>query len=353
MDVEVGIDKSTEVVQLGILRIPKTTSNGLFSSLQDYSSHLKDALSQIHPNVIIAGTNYWRTAYILAKHFDIPLILWVNAAAFGLHKLPVYIKYGKNFKKSLMLLLGFGYNYLLSCFSNYLITRDLLSISTLRKMGMRNIEIVWPTYARFTEKDAYAKFLGGEKASQGIAHLTLPYVLSVITLQKGSHAYYIEAKAIDFLINIATKMPEVNFLVIGTSPEDIKALYGYKYPKNLLPLGKVYDDREMAKLYRNAFCVVAPIYIPGFTNRILEAYFYSKPLVSTPLVDKSFKGLKDNVNIMFSKNPTEAVERITKVLVDEQFRMKLEENARRYYLEYFSPEMHARKLEQIIRRVRE
>lgn len=348
-DVEVGINGNTEKVKVDIIRVhAKSPTNSLIAPFYNYAPLLMDIIPEINPDVLISGSNYWITANNIKRTSQSSLIFWKTVVP-GLFKLPIFVKYGKGYTRIVSTPLGFVYDVLLAFLSDYTLTNDRMTMSIFKKLRIKNVKIIWPTYTKFLKKSAYSEFMRDNKRSNITScEISTKYILSLITLEKGSPAYRIELKALNFLKNIATKMSDIDVIVIGASMEDIENPTGYKNLKNLKLIGKIYGDLQMSELYRNAYCVLCPIYIPGFSNRLFEAFFYGKAIISTSIVSSYYEGLEPGVNIIFADNTITAIKAIKDIVLKDHYRWRLEENARRYYLSYFSPQRHAEDLEQML-----
>jgi glycosyltransferase involved in cell wall biosynthesis len=220
---------------------------------------------------------------------------------------------------------------------------------TFKSFGISNVKTIWPTYTRFLKKGAYSEFMKDKEGSD-ITSWEIPtdYVLSLITLEKGSHSYKIEQRALNFLKNVAIQVPNIDFIVIGASLKDVEKPTEFEHLKNFKLIGRIYDDSQMAELYRNAICVLCPIYIPGFSNRLFEAFFYGKVVISPYLVNEYYVGLQSGTNIIFTNDSITAAKIIKNIMLKDYVKKRIEEEARKYYLRNFSPKRHAEDLEQII-----
>ena len=99
------------------------------------------------------------------------------------------------------------------------------------------------------------------------------YVLFVgrLSLEKGVHV----------LIEAAAKMPHVNFVIVGTGPEETLLHQLADGRANIAFTGFQTGD-ALAKLYAEAMCVVVPSVVhETFSLTILEAMKYGRPVIAS------------------------------------------------------------------------
>lgn len=347
MDVEIGVDGATERLALSIIRMcPKSLVGGIVPKIDSSTRQPFELVVETDPDLLITGTSFWVIARKIARNLGIPLVLWkpVTPAVF---KILVFARSGRRFSNAFSAPLGLIYDGISARLSTYTITNDRMTSEMFRRMGIGNVETVWPTYTRFAEENAYSRYMKDGKTGPMPTDLPTRYVLSVIPLQRGSRQYYIESKAMRLLRFMAERMPHIDFVVVGSSRSDLENLSEYVDLGNLFCLGKIYDDSCLAKLYRQARCVVCPVYIPGFSNRLLEAFFYQKAIVSTPIVAEYYDGLRHGSNILMAGDKMATCESVELVVSESRIRHNLESGAHQYYLRYFHPEKHASAIEKI------
>ena len=105
----------------------------------------------------------------------------------------------------------------------------------------------------------------------------------------------------------------------------------YTFAKRFYPFVK---DR-IARIYRGASLVVVPITNRSISNRLLEALFYGKPIVTSEIVKPLHPELEHGKHVFISTWDT-IVEDVTKILKDEKILKSLEQGAQQAYSKYFS-----------------
>jgi glycosyltransferase involved in cell wall biosynthesis len=168
-------------------------------------------------------------------------------------------------------------------------------------------------------------------------------------LDSKSPVYKTELRSLKFVRSVALAMPDTDFVVIGASNEAIQNRLDYAEVKNLRLIGLVYDDVQMSELYRNALCFFYPYRIPGFSNRLMDAFFYGKAIVTTSLTNKYYNDFVPNRDVVFADTPDVAVEALKKISSSEYCRRKFEDASHLYYLTHYSPEKHAKAVERVLR----
>ena len=339
IDVEIGVDGETKRIGLNVIKLPPQGKNGKHIR----NSKLLDLLTSLDPSIIIAGPKNWILAKKYARNLGIPLIFW-NPVVPSILKLPSLIYYGRVYSRIITTPFGFIYNYMFSRNSDYIMTNDLITTKIFKNMLMNNISTIWPTYARFLKQDAYKAFLENTHRSKCSYQGDDNYILSIIALRRDTPIYRIELKALSLLKKVAIELPDITFVVVGASIDDLKDKDEFNRVKNIKLLGKVYDDNQIADLYRNARGVFCPIIIPGFSNRLLEAFFYRKAIISTRIVENYYEGLIQNNNIMLGDSVTEIADTIKYTIYNDNLKINLERKAHEYYLSYFAPIKHSNSL---------
>jgi glycosyltransferase involved in cell wall biosynthesis len=138
----------------------------------------------------------------------------------------------------------------------------------------------------------------------------------------------------------------VDVVLAGSTLEDWKQVFpGIEPPKNLHIIGKGFDDHFLAKLYRNARMVVLPITFLSISNRLLEALFYGRPIVTTIYAKYLHPELIHGRHIYVSNNIVRDIEILLK---QEEVLKVLEQGAKEAYIMFFSTKRNLEILRSII-----
>jgi glycosyltransferase involved in cell wall biosynthesis len=127
------------------------------------------------------------------------------------------------------------------------------------------------------------------------------------------------------LCQVAKKIKDISFYVVGTARNDIPE-FASKVPANLILIGKVSDDVLSSLLYQKADAVIVPSFKPGNSNRILEAMFYSKAILTTSVMCKYHLGLIRGVNVLAEDDFNKYPQLINALVYDNNLRRRLERN---------------------------
>jgi len=342
MDVEIGIDLKTKRVPVKTIDVAKEVlgEKGLHVS----PKHFLSILRPLDPTVLISDRHSWFVVKNAAKKLDVPLLLWVPSA-YSIFKLFLYLS-NRAFSRSLLTPIGFFYLTYIARHSDYVMTNDILTAKVMQGLWIRHMETVWPTYTRFVNEDAYAEFLPRTRyVRNGDHRFPNQYVLSLIAIDSKTVVSEAELRSLKFVKSVALAVPDIDFVVIGTSVEALRNRRDYAKVKNLKLIGLVYDDTHLSELYRNALCVLYPYRMPGFSNRLLEAFFYGKAVITTSLTNKYYGDFVPNRDVIFADNPHAAVEALKKISSYASYRRQLEDASRAYYIAHYSPEKHAKAVE--------
>lgn len=162
------------------------------------------------------------------------------------------------------------------------------------------------------------------------------YVLGFTILSKKGPYLKFEAKPHALaLYRIARRLRDVNVLVAGSSLEEWRRVFpGLPRPKNMFFV-KGFTDRALSVIYKNAIIVATPISNKSISNRLLEALYHGKPVITTEVVKSIHPELVHNENIYIS-SWSQIDEDVSKLIRDEQTLRVLEKGAREAYMRYFS-----------------
>jgi glycosyltransferase involved in cell wall biosynthesis len=172
------------------------------------------------------------------------------------------------------------------------------------------------------------------------------YILGFTVLSKRGVYLRAEAKPQAEALYLIAKKLDVDVVLAGSTLEDWKRVFpDIKPPKNLHMIGKGFDDRFLAKLYRNARMVVLPITFLSISNRFIEALFYGKPIVTTIYAKYLHPELIHGQHIYVSNNIVQDVKKLLKL---EEVLKSLEQGAKEAYTMFFSTKHNLKVLRSIL-----
>jgi glycosyltransferase involved in cell wall biosynthesis len=173
------------------------------------------------------------------------------------------------------------------------------------------------------------------------------YVLGFTVLSKKGAYLKFEAKPHAIVLYQIAKKANIDVIIAGSSPDDWRRAFpNIRVPPNLY-LIKGFSDSMLPKLYSNAKLIVIPITNRSISNRLLEALFYSKPIIASEIAVQLHPELKHGIHIYIS-NWDEIVEDNLKLLRDDEMLKRLEEGAKDAYNKYFSTGINAKIIERIV-----
>lgn len=305
----------------------------------DIPPQLNRLLKDLSPEVIITRSDAWAVAHTISKRLNIPLIIYI-ASIRGI-KLFSFIKFAHEYKEIFMAPLSILYNAWQSHLSNLTLTWSRKMKEYLRKMGIKKVVIIRPPYARY-------RFTNIQKKIK----IPKPYVLTIVTINRpGEASKKIELTILRLVLLTAHKVPNTSFVIVGTSQLDFKKIsysVGIDVPKNVKFMGRVSNDNLLASLYQGASLVLCPVLLPGFSNRLLEALFYGRPILTTSIIASFYDGLINGEHAVIEDDFRKYSDIVSEIVYDEKLRGKLVVGAREYYEKFFSPEAHGVLLERVI-----
>lgn len=95
-------------------------------------------------------------------------------------------------------------------------------------------------------------------------------------------ANLVAVKNLFFIIELASKLIEFQFLIVGTGEleEDLLSIIGERQLANISLLGSK-NDQELSSLYKSSNLFLLTSYTEGFPTVLMEAMFFGLPIVSS------------------------------------------------------------------------
>ncbi|MBS7606021.1 glycosyltransferase [Candidatus Bathyarchaeota archaeon] len=210
-------------------------------------------------------------------------------------------------------------------------------------------KLVYPFYVkklyRVYPPYGYVYVDGLSKSDEEVISLIDPlndYILILTTLSK--HGPYLKFEARPHAIaaySLAHKLRDTDVVLAGSSYEDwVRVFPEIKPPKNLHFIGRGFSDQVLEILYRKARLVVVPVTNRNISNRLLEALFFSRPVLTSEVVRFMHPELEHGKHLYISRWDN-IVEEIVRVVNDDTLLSQLEEGSRDAYVRYFSTKVNA------------
>jgi len=228
--------------------------------------------------------------------------------------------------------------------SNMIIAHNAFAAKFLRKIcPLRKPLLIYPTYAKIVQKDQVNSeieklYLEGDST-----------VLGVTMVGRSGMPARHDKKILEILYVIAKNNPDINVIVMGSNlAEAQRSLNIFSFPSNLKFLSFIYNDTSIEHLYRLASLVIAPVFFRAVSNRILEALFYMKPILTNSYVKEIFPELEHGRNIYISDEYRKYPYLVHMLLTSHDTLEELEEGARKAWKEIFSENIFGLKMKTIL-----
>jgi glycosyltransferase involved in cell wall biosynthesis len=291
-------------------------------------------------DLIIATTHVpFHIARYVAKKQGIPIVLRVPHVR--ANKLIDHIIYGKNYQEMLKYYPSTLHNLTQIWNSQALVVMDDATRDFLRKLPLfKKLNMIYPTYAALYGENSRDLFR--------IEELTggRNYIFNILNLIR------LEQYLIKVLYCIARKSPEIDVIIAGATIEEAKKKFLLPLvPKNLKFVGKVTSDNALKVLYENATLVVIPIFSRALSNRLLEALYYGRPILTNIYAKLIFKKLEHLHHIFISDNYAEYPSIIRKLFKNEALLEELALGAKKAYNSFFSARKCGFAMKRVIERI--
>jgi glycosyltransferase involved in cell wall biosynthesis len=174
------------------------------------------------------------------------------------------------------------------------------------------------------------------------------YILGFTSLHKTGAYLTFEAKPHALVLYQLAKRVNLDVVLAGSTYEDWRRVFpSLSPPKNLHIIGRGFDDYTLAKLYRKARLVVVPITNRNISNRLLEALFYGKAIVTSEVVKFIHPELLHNVHAIYTGWDT-IVDDVAKIVKDDEQIERLEKGAKVVYRTMFSTSQNIKFIKKIL-----
>jgi len=142
-------------------------------------------------------------------------------------------------------------------------------------------------------------------------------------------------KGTRIIIKLAKKLPNIEFIIIGSGPES-KYISQQKLP-NINFLGKI-DNNKLLNYYSTASVFIQPaLYQEGFTRTIMEAVACGIPVIASE-IGTIPEIVNNSVSILVKPTVNNFKSAILKLSKDKTLLNKMRNNCTHYTKKYFSPD---------------
>lgn len=332
-------------LKVKILEIPHPK---LFQALLHVKSLIPETILQYDPDVVISTPSvpYYIGKY-LASLNDVPLILRVWGVR--ANKLIEHIIYGRNYLEivgfipSIVHVLNQVYG------SRIVITLDnstLKFIKSLTLTRLKRIKLIYPTYAALYEKHPHLTL---ETMLLEIAQMG-GYILGIVTMSKTGPVFKLEQQLLfKILYLIAKKLKDVSVVVCCGTREEAIRKFKVDPPKNMKFIPSGVPDDILKLLYEKSLLVVIPVFFKSVSNRLLEALFYRKPILTNSIALELHPELRDCVIVSndYNKYP----EIIKDLLKQDAVLDELQQKVKSVWDRFFSSKVQAREMLKVVKEV--
>jgi len=292
----------------------------------------REVIKETFDIIIATPSTPFYIAHYIARIQDTPTVLriWGIRA----NKLIDHIIYGKNYLEVLNFCPSILHNLMQIWNSQAVVVMDDSTKSFLKKVPLfKKLNVIYPTYAALYSDNDYEKNREIKKFIEG-----KQYIFSIITMSRTSHLFSLqELPLFKILYMIAKKCPEIDIIIAGGTSSEAKRKFGLsQIPKNLIFVGWVSSDDVLKVLYEHASLVVAPIFFRSLSNRLLEALYYGRPILTNSIARLLHDKLEHSHHVFVSDNYSEYPSIIIGLLKNEALLEELALGAKEAYSSFFS-----------------
>lgn len=278
-------------------------------------------------------------ARYLARKMNVPLILrvWGIRAAKML---------GYNAREVALFFPSIIHNSIQFALSSSLVTLDRHTHDFASRISRLHRPIlIYPTYAALYNQCSRAENpVQIEKLGED------GYVFGIVSLDRvGSNFDCQERPLMKLLFHIAEKNPLVQVVILGGTEAETRKLFGLRtVPENVRLLGRIYSDASLRWLYRQARLVIVPLFFKSVSNRLLEALYYGKPMLTNHTAKILYPELGHLDHLFMSDDYGQYPEIAGKLLKDDAMLESLRKGAITAYRDLFSAAKCGKEMEAVI-----
>ncbi|MCR8455909.1 MAG: hypothetical protein QXJ52_05950 [Candidatus Korarchaeota archaeon] len=308
-------------------------TESLFKVLKEYLGHY-DAIFATPREPLVFSIALRR---VMKLQSPIILRLWSIRAA----KLKDNLRFGA-YDDVAIFLPSVIVNGLYIAISNASMTLDHATYSFARLVYPFHVKKLYRVYPPY----GYVAYANGLSKSDedviNLIDLLDDYILTLTTLSKRGPYLKFEARPHAIVAyRLARNLGSMDVVLAGSSYKDwVRIFPGVKPPRNLHFIEKGFSDQVLEILYRKARLVVVPVTNRNISNRLLEALFFSRPVLTSEVVRLIHPELEHGKHLYISRWDN-IVEEIIRVVKNDALLSQLEEGSRVAYTKYFSTRVNA------------
>jgi glycosyltransferase involved in cell wall biosynthesis len=282
-------------------------------------------------SVIATPSKTFYLAHYLARKKSIPVVLriWGVKA----NRVLDHIIFGKTYTELANIHASLVHNLMQIWLSQALVVMDDATKIFLKKLPLfKKLNIIYPTYAALYEEDS-SDLLKIEELIEG-----RNYILGFVTTSKTGSILRVEQQLLfEILYFIAKKCTEIDVIIAGGTNEEAKKKFGLvALPENLKFAGSNLSDNAIKTLYENASLVVIPIFYRSLSNRLLEALYYGRPVLTNGTAKLVHNKLEHLQHIYISDDYASYPNVIRRLIKNEALLEELVSGAKKAYSSFFS-----------------
>jgi len=317
-------------VEVPFLSIKSPT---LLKSIASASIFIPTKLRDEHFDLVITTPSVpFYIAYYIAKKQHIPLLLriWGIRAA----KLFEHITIGKNYFEIFNFIPSLSHNLLQILASDAVITMDDYTKTFIKQfLHSREAYVIYPTYAALYEFQKVSE--NYRKVFELIERKE--YIFSIVMSERVGATFRMQERTLlAILYHMAKNYPVFNIVIAGATEEEVRRRILIPLPGNITFIGKIYSDNFLRTLYENAKLVVVPIFFKSVSNRLLEALYYGRPILTNSTAKLLHSKLEHLRHIFISDNYQEYPQIVRMLLKNDALLEELSLGAKEAYKHYFS-----------------
>jgi glycosyltransferase involved in cell wall biosynthesis len=305
----------------------------LFQSIIHPQNFVPSKIIEEKFNLVVAtpSTPFYIARYVARKQ-GIPIVLrvWGIRA----NKLIDHIIYGKNYSEVLSFSPSIPHNLMQIWSSQALVVMDDATKGFLDKLPLfKKDNVIYPTYAALYSSNDCKKSHEIKELIEG-----KQYIFSIVTISRTGSTFRLqELPSFKILYLIAKKYPEIDIIIAGGTSSEAKRKFGFsQIPKNLTFVGWISTDNVLKVLYEHASLVITPIFFRSLSNRLLEALYYGRPILTNSNAKVLHNKLEHLHHVFISDNYVEYPCIIRRLLKNETFLEELASGAKKAYGSFFS-----------------